>query len=71
MPISRDDRGGLQVRYALMSDPRQEVARLVMAGPSRPPDGAPGGHWEVRLEDAKGNFHTAPIAASDTGDIDF
>ena len=71
MPISRDDRGGLHVRYALVSDPRQEVARLVMTGPIRPPNGAAGGHWEVRLEDAQGNFHTPPMAASDTGDIDF
>jgi len=71
MPVSRDDRGGLQVRYALVSDPRKEVARLVMAGPIRPLNGEPRGHWEVRLEDAKGNFHTPPNAVSDTGDIDF
>jgi hypothetical protein len=71
MPISRDDRGGLQVRYALVGDPRNEVARLVMAGPIRPLNGEPGGHWDVRLEDAKGNFHTPPKAVSDTGDIDF
>jgi hypothetical protein len=71
MPISRDDRGGLQVRYALVNDPHREVARLVMAGPIRPLNGEPGGHWEVRLEDAKGNFHTPPNAVSDTGDIDF
>jgi hypothetical protein len=71
MPISRDDRGGLQVRYALVSDPRSEVARLVMAGPTQPPNGEPGGHWDVRLEDAKGNTHTPPKAVSDTGDIDY
>jgi hypothetical protein len=69
MPISRDDRGGLQVHYALVSDPRKEVGRLVMTGPIRPLDG--GGHWDVRLEDAKGNVHTPPKAVSDTGDIDF
>jgi len=42
-----------------------------MAGPIRPLNGEPDGHWEVRLEDAKGNFHTPPSAVSDTGDIDF
>jgi hypothetical protein len=71
MPIRRDDRAGLQVRYALVSDPRNEVARLVMAGPTRPRDGEPGGHWDVGLEDAKGNFHTPPKAASETDDIDY
>lgn len=71
MPISREDRGGLQVRYALVSDPRSEVARLVMAGPIQPLDGEPGGHWDVRLEDAQGNLHTPPKAVSDSGDIDY
>jgi hypothetical protein len=71
MPIRRDDRAGLQVRYALVNDPRNEVARLVMAGPIRPLDGERGGHWEVHLEDAKGNFHSPPKAASETDDIDY
>jgi hypothetical protein len=71
LPIRRDDRAGLQVRYALVNDPRNEVARLVMAGPIRPLDGERGGHWDVRLEDAKGNVHTPPKAASETDDIDY
>jgi hypothetical protein len=71
MPIRRDDRAGLQVRYALVNDPRNEVARLVMAGPIRQRDGEPGAHWEVHLEDAKGNVHTPPKAASETDDIDY
>jgi hypothetical protein len=71
LPIRRDDPTGLQVRYALVNDPRNEVARLVMAGPIRHRDSEPGGHWDVSLEDAKGNVHTPPKAASETDDIDY
>lgn len=59
------------MRYALVSDPRSEVARLVMVGPGGPPNGEPGGHWDVHLEDAKGNVHNPPMAVSNTGDIDY
>jgi hypothetical protein len=72
MVVSRDDRAGTEVRYALVSDPRREVARLVLGGPLRALDPAqPHGKYEVRLELADGSFRTPPRTIPGNADIDF
>lgn len=68
--VRRVDGAETHVRYGYRGG-LQVVARLVVAGPIKPPDGTPGGHWEVALELADRTVHHPPKELPDSTAIEF